>query len=105
MDETVFEVSGALVAWRPADASGAGWHFLPVTGRQAAEIRYQSLGQASGFGSVRVKVLVGKTEWTTSLFPDRSSGGYLLPVKAEVRRRERLFAGDEVRARLTLLGG
>ncbi|TGV42067.1 DUF1905 domain-containing protein [bacterium M00.F.Ca.ET.168.01.1.1] len=37
---------------------------------------------------------MGKTRWQTSLFPDKASGSLLLPVKASVRQREGLKAGD-----------
>ncbi|TIV12215.1 MAG: DUF1905 domain-containing protein [Mesorhizobium sp.] len=38
--------------------------------------------------------VIGKTQWTTSLFPDKTTGSLLLPVNASVRQRERLKAGD-----------
>ena len=45
---------------------------------------------------------IGATVFATSLFPHRESGGYLLPVKAAVRRAEGVAAGDEVAIRLWL---
>ena len=47
-----------------------------------------------GWGSVRVKVTLGKTKWDTSIFPDKKSGTYLLPIKAEVRIKEHVFAKE-----------
>ncbi|RWF59679.1 MAG: DUF1905 domain-containing protein [Mesorhizobium sp.] len=38
--------------------------------------------------------VIGRTKWTTSLFPDKASGSLLLPVKASVRQAESLKAGD-----------
>jgi hypothetical protein len=49
-----------------------------------------------GFGSVRVKVRIGETDWTTSLFPDSKLGLYVLPVKRSVREREKLSIGDTI---------
>ncbi|CCE99595.1 hypothetical protein predicted by Glimmer/Critica (plasmid) [Sinorhizobium fredii HH103] len=49
-------------------------------------------------------VRIGKTEWTTSVFPDKASGSFLLPVKAEVRRKEKLAAGQSIRIKLSLDG-
>ena len=49
-----------------------------------------------GFGSIKVTAKIGDTEWTTSIFPDSRSGSYLLPVKAEVRKKERVKPGDVV---------
>lgn len=56
-----------------------------------------------GFGSVRVAVQVGSTDWATSLFPDRKLASYVLPVKRSVRDREQLSIGDTVQVRIQLL--
>ena len=40
--------------------------------------------------------------WRTSVFPQKD-GGYILPVKAEVRRRAGIAAGDLVTVALELL--
>jgi hypothetical protein len=95
-DVSAFEFTGKVWLWRPAKLSGKGWHFLTVEGQTAAEIRYAALGRTGGFGSIRVTATIGDTSWQTSLFPHRGSGGLLLPLKAEVRRREGIEAGCEV---------
>ncbi len=43
---------------------------------------------------------VGKTVWTTSLFP--RSDGYAVPIKASVRQAEGLTLGATVHLTLTL---
>jgi hypothetical protein len=53
-----------------------------------------------GWGVIPVSARIGRTTWTTSLFP--KDGGYLLPVKAVVRRAERIDLGDEVAVLLRL---
>ena len=40
--------------------------------------------------------------WTTSIFPQKS-GGYVLPVKAAVRRDAGIAAGDAVTVSIELL--
>jgi hypothetical protein len=82
----------------------AAWYFLTLPADEAEEVRQVSAHTRRGFGSVRVEATVGTTTWRTSVFPDKASGGYLLPVKAEVRKRERIDAGDTVRCRITLVG-
>ena len=79
------------------------WHFITVPPKISDEIDERSSGKTGGFGSVRVRVTVGATAWKTSLFPDSKRGAYLLPVKAEVRRKERLSAGSQVSVDLELL--
>ena len=56
----------------------------------------------AGFGSVRVEVTIGEVRWRTSVFPQKA-GGYILPVKADVRRRAGIAAGDEVSFELDIL--
>lgn len=60
----------------------------------------ESAGERRGFGSVPVRVTVGSTTWTASVFPDSRRGAYLLPVEKDVRRREGLEIGDTLGVRL-----
>ena len=92
-----FEVTACIWLWKPAlKPQASGWHFLTIDGQTAAEIRFAALGRTGGFGSIKVAARIGGTEWTTSIFPQRESDGFILPIKADVRKREALGAGDEV---------
>lgn len=101
-DEAIFEVRSKAWLWRAEPPARGSWHFLTVDGQIAAEIRYAALGRTGGFGSVKVTAMIGATRWRTSLFPHRESGGFILPLKAEVRRNEGIDAGDAVTVRLEL---
>lgn len=98
----------ATPLWRWAGQATGNWHFLTVTGRDAeaiathALIRRLELGQSRGFGSVRVQARIGDTCWSTSVFPQKDDG-WLLPVKASVRKAESLAEGDKVTLELHLL--
>lgn len=74
----------------------AGWHFLPVPKKQSADIKKRFGANSRGWSSLRVAATVGKTTWTSSIFPDKRSGTYLLPLKAEVRKKEAIAHGDTV---------
>ena len=89
-----------LWIWK-GDAAGR-WHFVTVPEEQSAEIKAHAFGSPRGFGSVRVEASVGEVTWRTSVFP-LSSDGYILPVKAKVRKDAGIAAGDEVTVRLELL--
>ena len=78
------------------------WHFLTVPEEQGSEIRAHGLANRGGFGSIKVEVTIGIVTWRTSLFPQKS-GGYILPVKAGVRRDAGIAAGDEVSFELEIL--
>jgi hypothetical protein len=79
------------------------WHFLSLPVAVSEEIIEASAGRQRGFGSVRVRVSIGATEWRTSVFPDSKLGTFLLPVKREVRVTEGLEEGDMVLVRLDLV--
>jgi Domain of unknown function (DUF1905) len=82
--------------------SPVSWHFLTITGAVADGIRAAAPGRTAAWGSVYVKVRLGRTEWQTSVFPSKEVGGYLLPVKAAVRKKEAVGEGDEVTVDLSL---
>lgn len=82
--------------------TGGSWHFITVPAEQADEIRAHSLLNRGGFGSVKVEATINGVSWRTSVFPQKS-GGYLLPVKKEVRSKADIAAGDDVTVTLELL--
>jgi hypothetical protein len=49
---------------------------------------------------IPVAVRIGDTRWTTSLWP--KDGAYVVPLKAAVRKAERLDVGDTVTVTLTV---
>ena len=81
----------------------AAWHFVTLPGDVADDIRARTSGERRGFGSVRVEVEVGSTTWSTSVFSDKATGSYVLPVKRSVRDAEGLEAGDAVSICLSLV--
>ena len=81
----------------------AAWHFVTLPEDVSDDIEARTTGPRRGFGSVRVRVTIGTTNWSTSIFPDSKRGAYLLPVKKEVRRREGVTAGDRVAVTLDLV--
>jgi len=62
----------------------------------------QWLDGRKGFGSARVQAEIGDTRWKTSVFPHKESGGWLLPIKAAVRKAEGLLEGDAVTVTVSL---
>lgn len=72
-----------------------GWHFVGIPKKESEEIK-KTCKIKIGFGSIPVMVRLGTTTWKTSIFPDKKSGTYLLPLKAEVRKKENIISGDSV---------
>jgi len=72
-----------------------GWHFVSLPKKQSKEIK-DLFGEVlkQGWGSIPVIVTVGNTSWKTSIFPDSKSDTYVLPLKAEVRKKEGIAYGN-----------
>jgi hypothetical protein len=83
----------------------AAWHFLSLPEAVADEIEATYGDRAAGFGSLRVEVTIGKTRWSTSIFPDRKRGTYVLPVKKSVRVAEQLVAGAPAKVSVVVADG
>jgi Domain of unknown function (DUF1905) len=73
----------------------SAWHFVTLPLDVSARIKFLQSGRR-GFGSVRVLATIGKSTFETSIFPDSKSGCYLLPVKASIRKAEKIGHGDAV---------
>lgn len=96
----MIRVTSLLWIWK-GEAAGR-WFFLTIPEEQSGELRAEAFSTPRGFGSVRIEATIGDVTWRTSVFP-LNSGGYLLPVKADVRKCAGLAAGDEVTVELKLL--
>ncbi len=106
MSEEAICHAARVWVWRAHD-KGA-WHFVTLDGAAGealsatALMRKLELGKRSGFGSLKVEALVGESRWRTSVFPDKTRG-WLLPLKAAVRKAEGIGEGDLVQLALTPL--
>ena len=92
------EVTGEVWFWR----GPAPWHFVTVDGESAAALEHASAVVTYGWGMIPVTCAVGRTRWTTSLWP--KDGDYLIPLKASVRKAERIELGDRVTVHLEVTG-
>lgn len=88
------EFTGTIFFWR----GPAPWFFVTIPAEQSREIKAISKIVTYGWGVIPVHVRIGKTEWTTSLFPKDDL--YIVPIKAAVRKAEKLEEGDEVTIQL-----
>jgi hypothetical protein len=96
MAELTLKFSGEVIYWR----GPAPFHFVAVPEAQAAKIKAEAARLTYGWGVIPATVKIGKTEFTTSLFP--KNGGYLVPIKNIVRLPEKIEVGDVVAITLKL---
>lgn len=90
MDTVDFEFSGEVWEWR----GPAPYYFVSVPEDLCDEVREAGELVSYGWGMVPVALRIGKTSWTTSLWP--KDGGYVVPLKDKVRRVESVELGDTV---------
>lgn len=81
----------------------AAWHFAYVPKKESEIIREKHRRVARGWGSIPVTAQIGKTAWKTSIFPDKKSGQYLLPLKLEIRKKEEIGDGDTIKLSLSFV--
>ena len=96
MTGTTLEFEGELWFWK----GPAPWHFVTVPDEDCAVLEATAPGISYGWGMIPVEAQIGRTRWTTSLFP--KDGQYVVPVKAAVRTAERLEVGEVTAVRLSV---
>jgi hypothetical protein len=90
------EFSGEVWFWR----GPAPWHFVTVPEGQCGELEATAEFVSYGWGMIPVTASIGRTRWTTSLFP--KDGRYIVPLKAWVRKAEEIDIGDVVTIHLSV---
>jgi Domain of unknown function (DUF1905) len=88
--------SGEIWYWR----GPAPFYFVTVPDPESAALESASPLVSYGWGMIPAAAEIGRTRWRTSLWP--RDGGYVVPVKAAVRKSEQVDAGDTVTLRLTV---
>lgn len=76
----------------------APWHFVTVPEKECEDLKAIQGIVTYGWGMIPARVQIGKTRWKTSLWP--KDGSYIVPIKAAVRKAEKIEEGDEVTVRL-----
>lgn len=80
----------------------AGWYFVTLPKRLAARIRKLYGASEEGWGRLKTRARVGKTEWETAIWYDAKAGSYLLPFKYAIRKTEILKEESTVQVTLEL---
>jgi hypothetical protein len=89
--------------WRWDARRADTWTFVSLPADASEEIRDLAGGSHRGFGSLRVRVTIGGSTWTTSIFPGNGGGAYVLPIKRPVRKAEALDVGDTATVTVELI--
>ncbi len=90
------EFSGGILYWK----GPSPFYFVTVPADQCLDLKAASMFVTYGWGMIPVKVKIGETEWKTSLFPKDEL--YIVPIKSDIRKAEKLAEGDLVKLQLEL---
>jgi hypothetical protein len=67
-----------------------GWHFVSLPPHLAKEIRDNLKSEEQGWGRLKATARIGNSQWATAIWFDTKHNTYLLPLKAEIRKKEKL---------------
>jgi hypothetical protein len=90
--DPLLEISftGKVIHWR----GPSPFYFLTLPDDQVGEVRWAARIASYGWGCVPVEASANRLMFRTALFP--KDGGYMLPLKAEVRKKLAIELGDIV---------
>lgn len=78
------------------------WYFISLPKKMTVEIRKNLKWQEEGWGRMKAKAKIGNSEWETSIWFDTKHDTYILPLKAVIRKKEKLEIDKELQATILI---
>lgn len=72
------------------------WYFVSLPQDLAGEVRDVFKSYEEGWGRLKVVAKIGNSEWKTAIWFDTKSQTYFLPLKKEIRTKEKIGTGTAV---------
>jgi Domain of unknown function (DUF1905) len=95
-DSFAFAFSGRVWYWR----GPSPYYFVRVPPEQSDDLAELTADVSYGWGMIPVEVTLDGHTWETSLWP--KDGGYLVPIRARIRRGLGIDTDDVVTLQLTV---
>ncbi len=73
-----------------------GWFFVSLPKDISKEIREHLKWQEEGWGRMKATAIIKEIEWDTAIWFDTKLETYLLPLKADIRKKARLELNDTI---------
>ena len=78
--------------WNYSSTAGTGgWYIACLPKEMSKEIRENLKFLEEGWGRLKMTAKIGNTQWETAIWFDTKLNTYLLPLKAEIRKKENSF--------------
>lgn len=81
---------------RYSSSSGMGWYMVFLPKEMAKDIRANLKFLEEGWGRLKITARIGNSEWATAIWFDTKHETYLLPLKAEIRKKENIAVDKDV---------
>ena len=91
-----FSFETQIIEWR----GPSPFFYAPIPAQYVDELRHLTKIVSYGWGVTPVEARIGDVAFKTSLFP--KDGGYLLPLRADVRRKTNITVGDKIAVEMTI---
>lgn len=76
--------------------TNGGWFFISLPKNISKEIRENLQWQEEGWGRMKASALANGLNWDTPIWFDKKHETYLLPLKADIRKKANIELEDEV---------
>lgn len=96
LGEVELQFCAPVIEWR----GPAPYFYAQIPPAESDTIAEFSRALTYGWGAIPVIAQIGENQFRTALFP--KDGGYLLPLRADVRKRESIALADVVEVSLGL---
>ena len=100
----------SIIRLRNNGTAPASWWFITVPQDISNKIKEENIWYISKGAqtrkwrwSIKVEATIGYIKRETSIFPDKKSGCYLLPIKASIRKELHIEKNMKINVSLTLL--
>ena len=105
-NKSKFKFKSKVIVWREGNRHGedsGAWRFVRVPEDISNTIKEMQKGRLRrGWGAIYARAKIKKSIWVTSIFPDRHSATYILPLKKQIRYKENLYDGIEIKVSMEI---
>lgn len=95
MQASKFKYSFEGKVWR--SKGPGGWYFVTLPKLVSDQIKETHRVSEEGWGRLKTTATLERTKWQTALWYDSKSCGYILPIKAQIRKKESVLEGTMVK--------
>jgi hypothetical protein len=91
-----FKISYTIKSLIWQHSATGGWFFVSLPDEVSKEIRENLKWMEEGWGRLKASAKIGESEWESAIWYDTKRSTYLLPLKSEIRKKEKLKLDQEV---------